>query len=221
LLRLRPKLTYSNVVSTICLFLLLGGGAAIAAGKLGKNTGGTKQLRKNAVTATKIKKGAVTGPKVAPNSITGAQIKASTLGTVPTAANATNAATLGGLGPGGYLGSEHLISGHADLDTPGDHTVLDDPRTGLRISFLASSGLRLINTTGDTLSVQGMGIDASASEPEALRDQIGPGDDAPLSFNANEMDYATFFVMRLSDGAPSSQVSCTRDEGQIVCVSIG
>lgn len=39
----RSKLTYSNVVSTICLFLLLGGGAALAAGKLGKNTVGPKR----------------------------------------------------------------------------------------------------------------------------------------------------------------------------------
>jgi hypothetical protein len=29
---MRPKFTNSNVVSTLCLFLLLGGGAAYAAG---------------------------------------------------------------------------------------------------------------------------------------------------------------------------------------------
>jgi hypothetical protein len=82
--KLRPKLTYANVVSTICLVLLLGGGAAFAANQLGKNTVGTKQLKKNSVTTAKIKKGAVTGAK----------ISASTFGTVP---SAVNAQSLGGL----------------------------------------------------------------------------------------------------------------------------
>jgi hypothetical protein len=60
---MRPKLTYANVMSTLCLFLLLGGGA-YAAGHLGKNTVGAKQL----------KKGAVTGAKVRDNSLTGTDI---------------------------------------------------------------------------------------------------------------------------------------------------
>jgi hypothetical protein len=92
--RLRPKLTYANVVSTICLCLLVGGGAAIAAGHLGKNTVGPKQLRKNAVTTAKVKKEAITAAKVKKGTLTGAQINSSTLGTVPSAANAE---TLGGL----------------------------------------------------------------------------------------------------------------------------
>ena len=50
---MRPRLTYSNVVSTLCLFLLLGGGAAYAASHLGKNSVGSKQLKKNAVITTK------------------------------------------------------------------------------------------------------------------------------------------------------------------------
>ena len=217
----RAKFTYSNVVSTICLFLLLGGGAALAAGKLGKNTVGPKQLKKNAVTAAKIKKGAVTAAKVAPNSLTGAQIKASTLGTVPSAGQAANAASLGGVGPGGFLGAEHLISGHIDLEEPGNRTVLDDPRTGLKISW-DGEAIRLTNTTaGDTISVQGMGIDAGSGDPEPKRAQIGPGDNVGLGFNANEFDYATFIVLRLTSGDPFAQVSCARDEGQIVCISIG
>ncbi len=78
---MRSKLTYANVVSTLCLFLLLGGGAAIAANALPKNSVGTKQ----------IKNGAVTGKKVAANSLTGANLQLSTLGTVPSASTATSA----------------------------------------------------------------------------------------------------------------------------------
>ena len=48
--RLRKRLTYANVMSSIAVFLVLGGGAAFAAGKLAKNSVGTKQLKNNAVT---------------------------------------------------------------------------------------------------------------------------------------------------------------------------
>jgi hypothetical protein len=69
------------VMSSIAVFLVLGGATALAASQLGKNTVGTKQLKKNAVTTAKIKK----------NAVTGAKVKLSTLGTVPSATNATNA----------------------------------------------------------------------------------------------------------------------------------
>jgi hypothetical protein len=51
--RLRPKLTYANVISTLCLFLLLGGGA-YAATELSPNSVGAKQLRRHAVTPSKL-----------------------------------------------------------------------------------------------------------------------------------------------------------------------
>jgi hypothetical protein len=52
--RLRGHLTYANVVSTICLFLVLGGGAAVAMTVLPKNSVGTKQLKRGAVTPAKL-----------------------------------------------------------------------------------------------------------------------------------------------------------------------
>ncbi len=54
--RLPSKLTYSNVISTLCLILLLGGGTAYAASELGKESVGTKQLAKGAVTPAKLSK---------------------------------------------------------------------------------------------------------------------------------------------------------------------
>jgi hypothetical protein len=81
-------LSYANVMSTVAVFIALGG-SAYAAVKLPPNSVGTKQL----------KAGAVTAPKVAKHSLTGAQIRSSTLGIVPTASNAhtaTNALNLGG-----------------------------------------------------------------------------------------------------------------------------
>lgn len=64
----RKRLTYANVMSSIAVFLILGGATALAAG-LAKNSVGPKQLKKNAVTALKIKNGAVTGPKIGPGAV--------------------------------------------------------------------------------------------------------------------------------------------------------
>src|ERR1700689_4890345 len=80
---IRSKLTYANVMSSIAVFLLLGGGAAFAASKLGKNSVGTKQIKSGAVTGIKIKKG----------TITGTNINLSQLGTVPSATTAATATT--------------------------------------------------------------------------------------------------------------------------------
>jgi hypothetical protein len=84
---MRERLTYANVVSTICLFILLGGGA-YAAVKLPKNSVGAKQLKKSSVTAAKLKKNAVTGAKVKNGTLTGTDIDLSRLGKVPSAATA-------------------------------------------------------------------------------------------------------------------------------------
>lgn len=54
--RVRARLTYPNVIATFCLVLLLGGGTAYAAGELGKESVGTKQLKKEAVTPAKLSK---------------------------------------------------------------------------------------------------------------------------------------------------------------------
>jgi hypothetical protein len=55
--RLSGKLTYSNVISTLCLVLLVGGGTAYAAkAMLPKNSVGPKQLIKGAVTPAKLSK---------------------------------------------------------------------------------------------------------------------------------------------------------------------
>jgi hypothetical protein len=63
------RLTFSNVLSAIAVFLVLGG-TAFAAAQLGKNSVGTKQLKKNAVTKAKIKKGAVSGDKLSNGAVT-------------------------------------------------------------------------------------------------------------------------------------------------------
>jgi hypothetical protein len=88
--QIRARLTYANVMSSIAVFLVLGGATALAAG-LAKNSVGTKQLKKNAVTTAKIKNGAVTTAKIGNGAVTGAKVDLGSLGTVPNAAHADNA----------------------------------------------------------------------------------------------------------------------------------
>ena len=78
--RLRPS--PAMVVACIALLFAMTG-AGYAAGMLGPNTVGTKQLKKNAVISSKVKN----------NSITGADVLESSLAKVPAAVNADAAAT--------------------------------------------------------------------------------------------------------------------------------
>ncbi|HEU4598919.1 MAG TPA: hypothetical protein VFS26_04170, partial [Solirubrobacterales bacterium] len=55
---IRKRLTYANVMSSIAVFVVLGG-AAFAATQLPKNSVGTKQLKKNAVVSSKVKNGSL------------------------------------------------------------------------------------------------------------------------------------------------------------------
>jgi molybdopterin-binding protein len=65
--QIRQRLTYANVMSSIAVFLLIGGATAFAA--LGRNTVGTKQLKRNSVSAEKIKREAVSKQKLRTNSV--------------------------------------------------------------------------------------------------------------------------------------------------------
>lgn len=73
---IRKRLTYSNVMSSLAVFLVLGGASAYAAKKIGSNG-----LKSNSVTTAKIKKNAVTTAKIKKNAITTAKIKNSTVST--------------------------------------------------------------------------------------------------------------------------------------------
>jgi hypothetical protein len=56
--RLRPRLTYANVMATVAVFIALGG-SSYAALKLPKGSVGATQLRSNAVTSPKVKPGSL------------------------------------------------------------------------------------------------------------------------------------------------------------------
>jgi hypothetical protein len=90
------------VIATIALFMAIGGigyaAATIGTSDIKNNAVTAKKLHKNAVVKKKIKNNAVNGAKVQDNSLTGSDINESTLGQVPSAANADNATNAGNAG---------------------------------------------------------------------------------------------------------------------------
>jgi hypothetical protein len=73
--QIRRHLTYANVMSSIAVFMVLGGATAIAATKIGANqlkanSVKTGKIVKEAVTAGKIKNGAVNESKLADGAVT-------------------------------------------------------------------------------------------------------------------------------------------------------
>lgn len=131
--RIRQHLTYANVMSTLAVFLVLGGATAFAVSEaLPPKSVGPEQLKDGAVTPAKLKKGTVTSTKLRKGAVTGAKIKESTLGPVPSAANAVTAAT-----SEGPIAFAHVSANGVLLDARGV-TVL---RTGDASSYYCFSGL--------------------------------------------------------------------------------
>lgn len=56
--RIRKRLTYANVISTLALVLVVGGGSAIAANQFGKETVGGNALKKESIGPGKLTKAA-------------------------------------------------------------------------------------------------------------------------------------------------------------------
>lgn len=75
----RRHLTYANVLATITAFAVLFGGAALAAGHLGRNSVGKKQLKANAVTTAKLKKNSVTAAKIKNGAVDNTTVKTASL----------------------------------------------------------------------------------------------------------------------------------------------
>ena len=111
--QIRKRITYANVMSSIAVFLVLGGASAYAAKKIGSNeikgnSITTGKLKKEAVTASKIKKNSVTTAKIANGAVTGAKLNLGTVGKVPSATNADSAANANAVN-GMHLGKIHFV----------------------------------------------------------------------------------------------------------------
>jgi hypothetical protein len=78
--KIRAHLTYANAMSSLAVFLLLGGGIATAAKQNTKKVGAT-QIKASAVTNAKIKNEAVDTAKLKNGAVTNAKLGADAVGT--------------------------------------------------------------------------------------------------------------------------------------------
>ncbi len=151
---IRKHLSYANVMSTVAVFLLLGGSAYA----LAKHSVGTKQLKNKAVTTKKIKNGAVTGAKLAPGSVGGAALNPQTFNVTVTSVTAdpitpTNVGGATATCPSG----KKAIAGGGLSDNVNNGAYIEDSRpvtgnTGSPTAAGTFTGWRVIwqNQTGAT-----------------------------------------------------------------------
>lgn len=184
--QIRKRLTYANVMSSLAVFLILGGATAFAAIKkvganeIKANSIKTGKIVKEAVTAGKIKTGAVTESrladgavtnakiadnavtttKIADKAVTGAKINVGTLGTVP------NAERVGGQSPSSFVARSELlwavVNGNGTLAAGSGAVAAEKTSTGrYAVTF---------NRTITSCSSGGTATDVTGGEPPASTD---------------------------------------------------
>ena len=171
--QIRKRLTYSNVMSSIAVFLVLGGATAFAAG-LGKNSVGSKQIKKNAVTSAKIKNNAVTTAKIKNGAITGAKVNAGTIGTVP---NATHAGSADSAGNANTVGGQSVVKLYRTL-TAGQSNVPVGSAGGFSFFATCESSnvdVRAESPLGPAWVMQSGGTAGSTEEPIEEYESSTPG----------------------------------------------
>lgn len=123
--QIRTRLTYANVMSSLAVFLVLGGATAFAATELAKNSVGAKQIKKNAVTSAKIKKEAVAAGKIKNGAVGAAKLGAGAVGADKLADNAvTNA----------KLAADSVSTGKIAPGAVGSDRIADSAVTGAKLT---------------------------------------------------------------------------------------
>ncbi|MGN6587100.1 MAG: hypothetical protein ACTHKT_06440 [Solirubrobacterales bacterium] len=176
--QIRKRLTYANVMSSIAIFLVLGG-AAFAAVKLPKNSVGTKQLKNNAVTTAKIKNNAVNGAKVKDGSLTGADLNLGSLGTVPSATHAGSADSATNAVNATNAGNANTVAGN----TIRLINFVADPEVGPTVVLnLDGFTLTAFCKSGDETVVLANGPDGSRLQ-SVSQDSVNGGENKNELFN--------------------------------------
>lgn len=155
--RIRPHLSFANVVSSLALFVALGGGTAAALN--GRNTVQSDDLGPGPqVRAEDVAKNAVNGLKVADNSLTGADLANNAVGGSEVAGNALNglkiadnSLTLADLADNAVNGSKIVDGTVAGADLANNSVdgskIVDDTVTKDEIADNAVNGPRIANNS--------------------------------------------------------------------------
>jgi hypothetical protein len=193
--RLRPHLSYANVLSTIAVFVALGGGA-YAATQLPANSVGTTQLKNGAATSRKIKDHTIVRKDVASGQFATPKQLAGKLGLGGTAANA---AKLGGIAPSGYLqGTGRLV--RLDYDrSANDDALFPVPGGGGAVALkCGTNGFNIwFTTTGDNYDVyQSLAISGNAPTIQHRTSVSGEG----FIFSPGKLNTETHFDVQSETG---------------------
>jgi hypothetical protein len=191
----RPRLTYANVMSTIAMFLALGGGAVMA--------------KQSLLNGSRIKPGTIPANRIKKHSLTSTQIQLSKLGTVQSASHASsadnashasNADALGGLGASAFLASSHLLEGA--LPASGG-PLFSDSATGANVSVDSGSFIRVTNANPtDKLTIRG--VSSIGSELTFQAADLAPGASTRFVENTVPTQYLDVIVLRVHDANDDS-----------------
>src|SRR4051794_15509172 len=197
--RLRVHLSYANVMSTIAVFIVLGGGA-YAATKLPKNSVGTKQIKNGAVTKAKLAKGLAApgqkGDTGAPGAA-GAKGDAGTNGTNGTNGTAGKDGIDGQDGHDGARGPSSLQTGGL-----GDVADLSDSAFGSNLGTIITAGgvyhvnakTTLTNTAGTVATVDCRVILSGPTVLDSATVKIPANGATTLSLDAATNAGSTFLI---------------------------
>jgi len=181
-------LSFSNVIACLALFAALGG-SAFAATKIGtkqlKNNAVTSaKIKKNAVTSAKIKNGAVTTVKIKNGAVTGAKVEVSSLGKIPSAAQADSAGTANAAGLASALEGQQSV--FVKLSAGESKTLVENGSVSLVVSCVKNdSGYDYIYVHGATKqngSILAGEDNLSGTDPGDFLNTNTPADDRDFEY---------------------------------------
>jgi hypothetical protein len=202
--RLKKHLTFANVVSCMALFIALGGGVAVAAGKIGPGAVKATNIAKEAVTNPKLKKQAVTSGKIkdgnvnavdlgtgsvinsklAKKAVTNAKLGSESVGTSKLAKKSVTESTIGPEAvSNGKLGKEAVSA--AKLSTSLYLQLLKNVTYMTETSVNDSATSKSVTATcpvGKEVLGGGVRINGGSTDPKA---GVAPSESAPAVSAAN------------------------------------
>jgi len=200
--RVRGRLSYANVMSTIGVMLALGG-TSYAAIKLPSNSVGSAQIRSDAVRASELAPNAVTSGNVKNRSLLATDFA---LGQLPTGATGANGATgaTGATGAQGTVGPAGVVG--AVTVQREDFTVTEGMTVSIQVSCPA--GTKALGGGSALDDANAEGIYLTASRP--LRSTPGADGDKPL-------DGESFDAWRVTWRNMTGQTATTAASAWVVC----
>lgn len=182
-MQIRKRLTYANVVSTLAVFLVIGGATAIAA-KVPRHSVGPRQLKANAVTTLKIKANAVTNRKIKKNAVTTVKIRDGSVSGVKIASEAVD--------------FDKIATGTNVIATAGGGPVAADSATAATIPLAGTTSFTPQAGLVDFLSVEVRGNDLAATGAEPCAPEVRP------YVNGDAFEMAEGFLV-VSAGEPTPE----------------